>query len=143
MYLLDEKFLLFYENMHRVLRSFFGGGRGGESKINFRGLYNMSFITLSSPQQCLLFLICFLHLPEICNSKYIGPMNMLKLKYTEIRKTDTIKFHFTYYILNISGTCIFLSVEKNFFSRERVNVMLLTLHLIAFNKSLYVLLNCF
>lgn len=39
----------------------------------------------------------------------------------EIRKTDTMNFHFTYYILNISGTRVFLSVEKNFFSRENVS----------------------
>lgn len=68
-------------NMYRVFKIiFFGAGRA-EAKIKFRGLYNMSFITLSSPQQELFFLICFLHLPEISNSKYIGPKNMIKLQY--------------------------------------------------------------
>ena len=42
--------------MHREFKIiFFWRRRGGEAKIKSRDLYNMSFITLSSPQQELFF----------------------------------------------------------------------------------------
>ena len=82
----------------------------------------MSFITLSSPQQELFFSDLFSAFARNIQLEIYGTEEYDEIKIRlEIRKTDTMNFHFTYYILNISGTRVFLSVEKNFFSRENVS----------------------